>query len=482
MEKTLSLISVSRLNAVLVSKGLAPQVTKTLAVKAVKEVIEKGLISLDEVKSGWLGEPVSVSVSTSYSPPVVPHSTVDSLTADIASINRQLSSLNSTVTATKSASETALAELSNLDDRICEVAEISKSTSVIGEVEDTVRKMFDSFKTKVTPEELTAIADRIPVATKVVKARTLFKLEALNYSLGGKTINFGDMDVTYYNDDAPTCLGDYIFNPQHLHSALIALHAPNIPINTWLGGERSTGKSEFVTQLANRLGRKLYRINFDEAMERAEFIGGDSVADGTVFWREGILTKAIQHEGAIVLLDELSFARPNALATLHSIVEPNPNRGLNIAETGRRISVAKDVVFFVADNTMGYGDASGSFSGTRDMNTALLDRFGFKLKFNYLPHAQESKLIESRIGVSPDVADAIVAFANSARQKVSSGVLTQPPSLRSLQAWAIGMKSGLPIELAFENAIIRSYPDDCHPELMALFKTFIDVPKLSKLI
>jgi cobaltochelatase CobS len=345
-----------------------------------------------------------------------------------------------------------------------------------------VAKLFESFKSKVTPEELTAIADKMPVATKVVKAGALFNLESLSYTLGGKIVDFSNMDVVHYNDDAPTCLSDYIFNPQHLHSALIALHAPNIPINTWLGGERSTGKSEFVTQLANRLGRKLYRINFDEAMERSEFIGGDSVTDGTVFWREGILTKAIQHEGAIVLLDELSFARPNALATLHSIVEPNPNRGLNIAETGRRINVAKNVVFFVADNTMGYGDASGSFSGTRDMNTALLDRFGFKLKFNYLPHAQESKLIASRIGVHNDVADAIVSFANSARQKVSSGVLTQPPSLRSLQAWAIGVKSGLPVELAFENAIIRSYPEDCHPELLALFKTFIDVTKLSKLI
>ena len=464
----LSLISIKRLNAVLTKHGLEAQVAKTRAVKEVESLLERGLITEHDITSAEVVE---------YTPTTPVHTTTDT-----SGLQRAIDALSAKVATSIDIGNTALTEVASLDERICTVAEGISRGADMTSVRHEIAKLFDSFRTKATPEEMTAIADSLPVEITSMKAKDVFKGNKTSYTYNGESVEFGNMDVIVYNDDAPTRLGDYVFNPQHLHSALIALHAPNIPINCWLGGERSTGKTEFVTQLANRLGRKLYRINFDEAMERAEFIGGDSVKDGTVFWREGILTKAIQHDGAIVLLDELSFARPNALATLHSIVEPNPNRGLNIAETGKKISVKRDVVFFVADNTLGYGDASGSFHGTREMNTALLDRFGFKLKFDYLGVDDETKLIASRIGVHKEVAYAIVKFANSARQKVASGVLTQPPSLRSLQAWAIGIKSGLPIALAFNNAIVRSYPEDCHAELQAIYTAMIDVAKLKSFI
>lgn len=470
----LSLISIKRLNAVLIKHGMPVESTKTRAVIEVASLLERSIITEDDI--------LNIEV--------VEHLVTKPVhTADIGGLQKAIDALSAKVATSIDISNTALTEATNLDERFCTLAETvahdrytRSRTADESMIHDEVAKLFDSFKSKATPEEMTAIADALPVATSVAKAKDVFKGQKLSYTFNGEAVDFGEMKVVVYNDDAPTRLDDYVFNAQHLHSALIALHAPNIPINCWLGGERSTGKTEFVTQLANRLGRKLYRINFDEAMERAEFIGGDSVKDGTVFWREGILTKAIQHDGAIVLLDELSFARPNALATLHSIVEPNPNRGLNIAETGKKINVKKDVVFFVADNTLGYGDSSGAFSGTREMNTALLDRFGFKMKFEYLSAPDEIKLLANRIGVHKEVASAIVQFANSARQKVSSGVLTQPPSLRSLQAWAIGIKSGLPIALAFNNAITRSYPEDCHAELQAIYTAMVDASKLKSFI
>jgi MoxR-like ATPase len=96
----------------------------------------------------------------------------------------------------------------------------------------------------------------------------------------------------------PALVDDYVFNPAHLHQALIALDDA-LPHNTWLGGERGTGKTEFVTQLAARLKRKLVRVNFDEALERADFIGANTISGGDVVWSEGIITKAIQHPGAL---------------------------------------------------------------------------------------------------------------------------------------------------------------------------------------
>jgi hypothetical protein len=56
-----------------------------------------------------------------------------------------------------------------------------------------------------------------------------------------------------------------------------------------------------------------------------------------------------------------------------------------------------------------------------------------------------------------------------ARQKAAAGVLSQPPSLRQLFAWARAVGKGLPNAIAFRNAIINKFPDDCSGELQGIF-------------
>jgi cobaltochelatase CobS len=226
----------------------------------------------------------------------------------------------------------------------------------------------------------------------------------------------------------------------------------------------------------------LFRINFDEAMERSEFIGGNTIENGNVVWKEGVLTQAIQYTGSIILLDEVGFARPQNISVMHGVCEPVPHRALVIPETGKRIPVASHVVFFGADNSNGHGDASGNFAGVRDQNTAFLDRFGFTLYFNYLPHADEVALVSKRTGLPIDASEVLVKFANVAREKAKAGILTQPPSLRQLFAWARSVQRGVPVEIGFENAIINKFPADCESELRGVFSATIDVVNLKSFL
>jgi cobaltochelatase CobS len=267
----------------------------------------------------------------------------------------------------------------------------------------------------------------------------------------------------------------------HLHQTLIALDDP-LPDNLWLAGERGTGKSEFVAQVASRLRRKLFRVNFDEALERAEFIGGNTIQNGNVVWKEGVITQAIQHAGAIILLDEIGFARAQNLAVLHALCERSPNRSIVIAETGARIAVASHVVFFGADNSNGYGDTSGNFAGVRDQNTAFLDRFSYTLRFEYLPADKEVPLIVKRTGLSVDASEVLVKFANTAREKARAGLLTQPPSLRQLFAWARAIQKGVPVAIAFENSIVNKFPADAESELRGVFSATIDIQSLQSIL
>lgn len=347
-------------------------------------------------------------------------------------------------------------------------------------IEDTIRtevgKLFASFK-KTTPKEVLAQVAVIVPFTKRAKVRDLFD-GALSYQYGGETIDFSNLEVEVWNDpSAPARVDDYVFDPKHLHQALVALD-DSLPDNVWLAGERGTGKTEFVTQLASRLGRRLFRVNFDEAMERAEFIGGNTIKDGNVVWKEGVITQAIQHTGALIILDEVGFARAQSIAVLHSLCERSPHRSIVIAETGQRIAVASHVAFFCADNSNGFGDQSGNFAGVRDQNTAFIDRFGYTLRFEYLPFADEVALVSKRTGLPIDASEVLIKFANVAREKAKAGVLTQPPSLRQLFAWARAITKGVPVGIAFENAIINKFPDDCEAELRGVFSATIDVNNL----
>jgi MoxR-like ATPase len=339
-----------------------------------------------------------------------------------------------------------------------------------GLISETIRqevaKVFAPFKQDTAPEVLTEIAGRIG-QFRTERAGDIFPVTVYG------SVDFSDLPVGIWDDPAaPALVDDYVFNPPHLHQALIALDDA-LPHNTWLGGERGTGKTEFVTQLAARLKRKLVRVNFDEALERADFIGANTISGGDVVWSEGIITKAIQHPGALILLDEVGFARAQSVSVLHALTERSVHRALTIAETGNRIPVASHVAFFAADNSNGHGD-SGNFAGVREQNTAFLDRFGFTLRFDYLPAQDEAALIVKRTGLTPKAADILVDFAGAARQQAKNGLLTQPPSLRQLFAWAGAVAKGLPVQIAFQNAVINKFPADCEAELLALYAAKVD--------
>ena len=312
-------------------------------------------------------------------------------------------------------------------------------------------------------------------ATETKQARDIFPVTT--YRCGDDLIDFGSLNVEVWNDAAaPAVVDDYVFPPDHLHQTLVALHDENrLPDNIWLAGERGTGKTEFVTQVAARLRRRLVRVNFDEALERADFVGGNTIANGTVIWKGGVITEAIKQQGTIILLDEVGFARAQSIAVLHALTERSPHRALVVSETGERIPVAADVCFFAADNSNGYGDTSGNFAGVREQNSAFIDRFGFTLRFQYLPADDEARLISTRTGLSQQAAEILVGFAKVAREKAAAGLLTQPPSLRQLFAWARAVKRGVPLQLAFTNAVVNKFPSDCAAELLAVYTATINV-------
>lgn len=477
--KSLALLSHDQLNAILVHGSITPAATKREAFENVKRLIDAGIFTEDRA--------VEIAANAKPVPKVagaVPDDVRKALLDTNANATDALARVREAEAKTLSVQSEVALKLNELDGMFkrlestlsSKVAQISKpdESKISGEINASVARLFDQFRKDVPVERLAEVAEAVPVVS-VSTAADVFGAEFTSYQLDGETIDFGSLVVQVWGDvNAPDVVDDYVFNPAHLHQSLIALDDP-LPDNVWLAGERGTGKTEFVSQLAARLKRRLFRVNFDEALERADFIGGNTIENSNVVWKPGVITQAIRHPGAIILLDEIGFARAQSLAVLHSLCERSPHRSITIAETGERVRVAPHVVFFGADNSNGHGDSSGNFAGVREQNTAFLDRFSFTLRFDYLAPGDEIALISKRTGLSYAATEHLVQFVSVAREKAKAGILTQPPSLRQLFAWARAVKRGVPVRTAFNNAIVNKFPADCAPELEAVFLSQINL-------
>jgi len=494
ISQALSLIQTGKLNAALVQTGYGSEVSadKVRVVSILTDIVNRGGISIQEILNLV---PLSTAViNAKQSTTSVPDSSV-------ALVNDAITEVRNTqaiVSSTNTLASKALDEVRQLRGAVISKAdsierdlfkrldtEVSKITGVdYGKIDNAIHSevgnLFKALKKTVTPDQLQVIANSVAVF-ETRKASEVFPAP-LWYEQDGEVVNFEDLEVLVWNDaEACAVVDDYVFNPANLHQALCAL-SDALPDNVWLAGERGTGKTAFCEQLSARLKRKLFRINFDEAMERSEFIGGNIVKNGSVEWKAGIIAQAIQHTGSLVLLDEIGFARAQNLAALHALCERSANRAIVIAETGTRIPVASHVAFFCADNSNGHGDQSGNFAGVRDQNSAFIDRFSYTLEFEYLPHDDEVALINKRTGLNIDAADVLVRFANVAREKARAGVLTQPPSLRQLFAWARAVTKGIPTVTAFRSAIVNKFPADCEAELVGIFTATVDTVEFKKFL
>lgn len=294
---------------------------------------------------------------------------------------------------------------------------------------------------------------------KVVSQSTLGATFGIRGRLSGVAIDI-------WNDpDAPILDPLYKFNGDQLHSALCAIKRGR---NVWLAGPAGTGKTEFVKNLCAGLGRAFVRVSFDSGAERYEFIGGERVRNGSTVYQDGIVLRGFRRPGAVILLDEVSFARPEYLSALHAPLEPNGT--ITISETGEVVNKAPGVVFFAADNSNGRGDFTGMYVGVREMNIAFVNRFAKTIVFTYMTPEMESKVIAARTECDPALAQMIVSFLTVCRAAGDSAQLDHVPTLREAFYLAEALSDGQPYRAAFEETMVNRASPESAEVLQQLWK------------
>ncbi len=199
--------------------------------------------------------------------------------------------------------------------------------------------------------------------------------------------------------------------------------------NIMMTGPAGCGKTMAAKALVNSLDRPDFYFNLGATQDpRATLIGNvhfDKKA-GTYF-SESLFVKAIQTPNAVILLDELSRAHPDAWNILMTVLDYG-QRYLRLDEANGQetISVAEGVTF------VGTANIGNEYTSTRVMDKALMDRFTI-VEMDVLNEEEENSLLTYMFphvdsGVLGSVAK-IAALtrneANSDTARIGSGISTR---------------------------------------------------------
>lgn len=288
-----------------------------------------------------------------------------------------------------------------------------------------------------------------------------------------------DIEVEVWNDPgAPAVMDGYRFDAKRLRSALTALQRQR-PV--WLGGPAGTGKTEFVKQLCARLGRAFVRVQFDASLEAYHVIGGERVRNASTVWQDGLVLQGFRRPGAVILLDEVGFARSEYTSSLHAALEADAV--ITVPETGEVIRRAPGVTFFAADNSNGRGDHTGVYVGVREQNNAFLNRFGRFINFDYLPVSDEAEIISANVpGASNSLCLMVAEFIKVCRGKAEAGTLESPPTMREAFYLVEALTDGIPAREAYEETIVNRAPLDCQEVLQQLWAANVDAAMVEQAI
>jgi len=159
--------------------------------------------------------------------------------------------------------------------------------------------------------------------------------------------------------------------------------------NIMMTGPAGCGKTMAAKSLVNALDRPDFYFNLGATQDpRATLIGNVHFEkkSGTYF-SESVFVKAIQTPNAVILLDELSRAHPDAWNILMTVLDYGQRYlRLDEAEGQATIKVA-DGVTFVATANIG-----NEYTSTRVMDKALMDRFTV-VEMDVLNESEENELL-----------------------------------------------------------------------------------------
>jgi len=229
--------------------------------------------------------------------------------------------------------------------------------------------------------------------------------------------------------------------------------------NILMTGPAGCGKTMAAKSLVNSLDRPDFYFNLGATQDpRSTLIGNTHFekSKGTYF-SESLFVKAIRTPNAVILLDELSRAHPDAWNILMTVLDSG-QRYLRLDESdgSETVEVAEGVTFVATANI------GNEYTSTRVMDKALMDRF-IIVEMDVLNDKEEFGLLQYMFPqVESSLLEAVSEISHLSRTeaKLDSGKLSTGISTRTSVEMAGLLFDGFGLDEAAEVTIYPQYVDD----------------------
>jgi len=229
--------------------------------------------------------------------------------------------------------------------------------------------------------------------------------------------------------------------------------------NIMMTGPSGCGKTDATFKAAEALGREVMYFNLGATQDpRSTLIGNTHYnKDSGTYFSESSFVSAIQKENAVILLDELSRAHPEAWNILMTVLDPI-QRYLRLDEKddSPTIKVA-DGVSFIATANIGM-----EYTATRVIDRAILDRFAL-IEMEPLSEENEFTLLKGKFpSIDDKVLNNLCSIVSSIRKEINSDTprLSTMVSTRNTIEIAELLDDGFSLEDASQLLIYPLFPND----------------------
>jgi nitric oxide reductase NorQ protein len=229
--------------------------------------------------------------------------------------------------------------------------------------------------------------------------------------------------------------------------------------NIMMTGAAGCGKTMAAKFLVTQLERPDFYFNLGSTQDpRASLVGNTQFNKETgTYFSESAFVKAIKTPNAIILLDELSRAHPDAWNILMTVLDQNQRYlRLDEAEGSPIVKVAEGVTFIATANI------GNEYTATRVLDRAILDRF-VMIEMDLLNSDEEFGLLKKMYpDVNVDDLKAVAEIAHNTREVSRSEVakLTNMISTRASVEMAGLLYDGFSLMEAAEVAILPFFSND----------------------
>lgn len=231
-----------------------------------------------------------------------------------------------------------------------------------------------------------------------------------------KTVKYGKIEVPVNDGTSPYMPqngGSFIDHGDILKTLAIAVR-DNMPV--LLMGQSGTGKTSAIRYLANKTGNGLRRVNLNGGTTADELVGRMLINDKGTYWVDGVLTEAMRR-GEWIVLDEINAALPEVLFVLQSVLDDDGYLVLSEKDDKEIVHKHPGFRLFATCNPPEY-------AGTKEMNKALLSRFGICINAEFPNAKVELEIIEHRLGnavAQSEMAIKLVGLAGETRKAKELG-------------------------------------------------------------